>query len=105
MKGCLLESKHFTGRVAVNGARFLVSGRVQGVWFRAATRERALALQLQGYAHNLADGGVEVVATGDEQALAALEQWLWQGPPLAKVAEVRRQPLEAGASYEGFSTG
>jgi acylphosphatase len=88
----------------VNGARFLVSGKVQGVWFRAATRERALALQLQGYARNLADGTVEVVATGAESSLDALEQWLWQGPPLAKVAGVQRQPLEAGEDYSGFAT-
>jgi acylphosphatase len=88
----------------VNGARFLVSGKVQGVWFRAATRERALALQLRGYARNLADGGVEVVATGAEGALDELEKWLWQGPPLAKVDQVRRQPLEAGAAFEGFAT-
>jgi acylphosphatase len=88
----------------VSGARFLVSGRVQGVWFRAATRERALALQLQGYARNLADGGVEVVATGAAESLDALEKWLWQGPPLAKVAAVQRQPLEAGEDYSGFAT-
>lgn len=86
-------------------ARFLVSGRVQGVWFRAATRERALALQLQGYARNLADGGVEVVASGEAAALDALERWLWQGPPLAKVSGVTRQPLEAVPAFEGFSTG
>ena len=89
----------------MSAARFLVEGRVQGVWFRAATRERALALGLQGFARNLADGGVEVVASGPDEAIAALEQWLWQGPPLAKVASVRRQPLEAGADYAGFSTG
>ena len=89
----------------MSGARFLVSGRVQGVWFRAATRERALALHLRGLARNLADGSVEVVATGPDAAIDELEKWLWQGPPLAKVAEVRRQPLEAGADYEGFSTG
>jgi acylphosphatase len=88
----------------MSGARFLVSGRVQGVWFRAATRERALALHLQGYARNLADGGVEVVATGDEAALAELERWLWQGPPLAKVSAVQRQPIEGGDDFEGFST-
>ena len=85
-------------------ARFLVSGRVQGVWFRAATRERALALQLRGYARNLADGGVEVVASGEEAALGELERWLWQGPPLAKVAGVQRQPLETGEDFEGFNT-
>jgi acylphosphatase len=88
----------------MSGARFLVSGRVQGVWFRAATREQALRLQLRGFARNLADGGVEVVAVGAEAALAELEQWLWQGPPLAKVAAVRREGLDTGAVFEGFST-
>ena len=89
----------------MSGARFFVSGRVQGVWFRAATRERAQALQLRGYARNLADGGVEVVATGEDAALGELERWLWQGPPLAQVSGVKRQPLEAGADFEDFSTG
>ena len=88
----------------MSGARFLVAGRVQGVWFRAATRERALALQLQGFARNLADGGVEVVAVGPSAALDQLEQWLWQGPPLAKVAAVQREVLETSAVFEGFST-
>jgi acylphosphatase len=75
------------------------------VWFRAATRERALALQLQGVAKNLPDGSVEVAAVGADEALNALEDWLWKGPPLAKVTEVRRQPLEAGVVYQGFTTG
>jgi acylphosphatase len=89
----------------MSGARFLVAGRVQGVWFRAATRERALALQLTGLARNLADGGVEVIAIGADDSLDALEKWLWQGPPLAKVSSVQRQALEPGAAYGGFSTG
>jgi len=88
----------------VSGARFLVAGRVQGVWFRAATRERALALQLCGFARNLADGGVEVVAVGEDAALAELERWLWQGPPLAKVSKVERQAFETAAGFEGFAT-
>ena len=88
----------------MSGARFLVAGRVQGVWFRAATRERALALQLQGFARNLADGGVEVVAVGAAAALDELESWLWEGPPLAKVAQVRREALDTAVVFEGFST-
>ena len=88
----------------MSGARFLVSGRVQGVWFRAATRERALALRLQGFARNLADGGVEVVATGADVAIDELEHWLWQGPPLAKVSKVERQALDTGVDFEGFVT-
>ena len=88
----------------MSGARFLVDGKVQGVWFRAATRERALALQLRGFARNLADGGVEVVAVGSDAALVELEQWLWDGPPLAKVAKVERHALDTAVEFEGFST-
>lgn len=69
--------------------RFLVSGRVQGVFFRASTRTQALQLGLKGYAKNLPDGRVEVVALGEAAALAALSQWLWRGPAAAQVTEVQ----------------
>lgn len=85
-------------------ARFLVSGKVQGVWFRASTRDEALALGLAGLARNLADGGVEVLARGRPDALDALERWLHDGPPLARVDAVRRSPVAddevAGAGFE-----
>lgn len=68
--------------------RFIVRGRVQGVFFRAATAEQARRLGLDGYARNRADGTVEVEAEGGEAALQALERWLWQGPPLARVEVV-----------------
>ena len=81
-------------------ARFLVAGRVQGVYFRASTRERALALGLDGYARNLADGRVEVVACGEAAALEALAEWLQHGPPAARVEQVLREswsvPVAAG---------
>lgn len=80
--------------------RFLVSGKVQGVFFRASTRNEALRLGLNGYALNLADGRVEVVAEGRPEALQELEQWLWQGPPAAQVDDVVRseypQPIANG---------
>ena len=88
----------------MSAARFLVSGKVKGVWFRASTREQALRLGLQGFAHNLADGRVEVVAQGDERSLALLESWLWQGPKLAKVGDVQREALATPPAMEGFST-
>lgn len=88
----------------MNAARFLVAGKVQGVWFRAATRERALALHLRGFARNLGDGRVEVVAAGTDAALDALEAWLHRGPPLAEVASVQREPLATSAPMEGFAT-
>jgi acylphosphatase len=88
----------------MSAARFLVSGKVQGVWYRASARERALALHLDGFARNLRDGSVEVVALGDDKALDDLEAWLWQGPPMAKVTDVRREELASNLSFAGFST-
>jgi acylphosphatase len=82
-------------------ARFLVTGRVQGVFFRASTRERALKLGLRGHAKNLADGRVEVLAEGDASAIDALERWLHIGPPMARVESVERG--DAGvADVAGF---
>ena len=85
-------------------ARFLVRGRVQGVRFRAATRDEALRLGLSGHARNLADGSVEVLAAGEDASLAALQRWLQRGPPLARVDEVVRLEADA-AGAEGFVTG
>ena len=84
-------------------ARFLVSGRVQGVFFRASTREQALRLGVTGQARNLADGRVEVLAYGAAAALDAMERWLWQGPPASKVEQVLRESLE-GEPPSGFAT-
>ncbi|TBR37257.1 MULTISPECIES: acylphosphatase [Dyella] len=84
-------------------AHFIVSGRVQGVFYRASAREQALALGLIGYAKNLPDGTVEVLASGSESAIDALEQWLRRGPPGARVDRVTRTvttPFEG----RGFST-
>ena len=74
--------------------RFVVSGRVQGVFFRASTRQEALRLGLTGHARNLPDGNVEVVACGDDAALAQLERWLALGPPLAQVIRVERSAAD-----------
>ncbi len=88
----------------MSGARFLVSGKVQGVWFRASTREQAIASGLRGIARNLEDGRVEVLAYGSDAALARLESWLALGPPLARVDGVNREPIEeAPAQVTGFS--
>lgn len=74
--------------------RCLVSGRVQGVWYRASTSEQAQRLGLRGWARNLPDGRVEVLACGAEEALGRLQSWLWEGPPLAQVAEVEVEAIE-----------
>lgn len=86
--------------------RFLVSGRVQGVFFRASTRDKALMLGLRGRAVNLDNGRVEVMAWGDDVSLDALNQWLHQGPPMARVDTVLCQtPIDAGEPPAGFVTG
>ena len=66
-----------------------MSGRVQGVFYRASTRQRAQELGCRGYAHNLPDGRVEVLAVGEPTAVHALVAWLGRGPPAAHVTEVK----------------
>ncbi|HTA65156.1 MAG TPA: acylphosphatase [Xanthomonadaceae bacterium] len=88
----------------MQAARFLVSGRVQGVGFRASARHRALALGLSGFARNLADGRVEAFAQGEPEAIEAFAQWLQDGPPLARVDEVLREPA-AAQETTGFGFG
>lgn len=68
--------------------RFTVQGRVQGVWFRDSTRREAERLGITGYAINLPDGNVDILAWGSPDALEALEAWLHTGPPLANVSAV-----------------
>lgn len=86
-------------------ARFLVSGKVQGVWFRASTRDEALRLGLRGCARNLDDGRVEVIAVGTDDAVEQLARWLNHGPPLARVELVERHAADEGAAVAGFLIG
>ncbi len=65
-----------------------VSGRVQGVFFRAHTKEVAQNLGLVGWVKNLDDGRVEIVAEGKETELQKLIDWSWQGPPGSRVDDV-----------------
>jgi acylphosphatase len=69
---------------------------VQGVFYRASTRERAQQLGCRGYARNLPDGRVEVLAVGEPAAVTALIEWLWHGPPAAQVADVQCTDVEVG---------
>ena len=81
---------------------FLVSGQVQGVFFRAATEAAARRLGVTGWVRNLADGSVELVACGAETKLSELERWLWQGPPHARVEQVTTQDA-ASQTFVGFT--
>jgi acylphosphatase len=88
----------------MTAARFFVEGRVQGVFFRASAREQAQALGLRGYARNLHDGRVEVLAVGDVQAVERLEQWLKHGPPSAHVERLERIAADEGEAGPEFDT-
>ena len=85
--------------------RFLVSGRVQGVAYRAWTVDQAERLGLNGWARNLADGRVEVVAEGNRDAVDALRSALFEGPPAAHVTAVDEASIESATerSVSGFT--
>jgi acylphosphatase len=84
-----------------------ISGRVQGVWFRASTREEALRRGLSGWVRNLPDGRVEAVFEGDRPALDAMLAWCRVGPPGARVAGVETGWAEAAGEpatgLDGFT--
>jgi len=84
--------------------RCIVSGKVQGVWFRAATQRQAQTLGVAGLARNLPDGSVEVIACGADAAVAQLIEWLHRGPEQARVAGVEVAEW-TGEAPSGFNTG
>lgn len=73
--------------------RCTVHGKVQGVFFRATTCEQARRLGIAGYAKNLPNGCVEVVAYGERTSLDRLEEWLWEGSESAQVTHVECEPV------------
>ena len=77
----------------VKAVQYRVSGRVQGVGYRAFVADAARAQGLVGWVRNLPDGSVEAHAVGDAEALARFEWRLWQGPPLARVDEVATEDV------------
>jgi acylphosphatase len=86
--------------------RCLVSGRVQGVFYRATAQQRAQELGLSGYARNLPDGRVEVLACGEPVSVEAFIGWLWTGSSASRVTavEVAEVPVDALGGQTEFST-
>lgn len=82
--------------------RCRITGRVQGVFFRASAREEVQRLGVSGYARNLADGSVEVVACGEAEAVDSLCRWLRQGPPQARVDRCESEEI-TNEVHTGFS--
>lgn len=86
--------------------RCLVSGRVQGVFFRASTASQAQRLGVTGYAVNLPDGRVEVLACGASHAVIELCHWLRHGPPAARVDDLEIVDIACDDQFPlSFSTG
>ncbi len=81
----------------------VVSGRVQLVMFRDFVERKASGLRLVGYARNLSDGTVEVIAEGEKEALDALALHLQKGPLLARVDGVAVEWVKPSGAYTGFS--
>jgi acylphosphatase len=86
----------------MSAKRFIISGRVQGVFYRVSARRAALDLRVTGHSRNLSDGTVEVVGHGSEHALNDLEAWLWDGPSYAKVTAVAVEDLASDEAPTDF---
>jgi len=80
-----------------------VYGRVQGVFFRANTRERARELGLTGYVRNMPDGSVEAVIEGEKDRVDELISWMHIGPPLARVDRVEVEYQEYRGEFRDFT--
>lgn len=83
--------------------RFTVSGLVQGVGFRYYTSCQGIKLGLTGYAMNLNNGDVEVVACGEEKALEQMKEWLQKGPKTSRVDCLESEPI-CYKPFKGFKT-
>jgi acylphosphatase len=86
--------------------RYLVSGRVQGVFYRGTVARHAHELQIRGYARNLPDGRVEVLACGAEAVVEEFATRLWAGSSASKVTavEVSAAEIDVAAVPVGFGT-
>lgn len=81
----------------------VISGRVQGVWFRASTKQKAEQLGLTGWVRNTSEGNVEAVFEGDENLIQEMLEWCHHGPPLANVENVEVKNQEPTNAFDGFS--
>ena len=84
------------------GAKFVVTGHVQGVGFRYFVLRESIALGLAGYTRNEYDGSVFVYAEGEEERVIRLGDLLAMGPQRAHVERVRREFVDFSGDYQGF---
>ena len=87
----------------MNCYKYIISGYVQGVCYRSSAQHTARKLSISGYAKNLPNGDVEVVACGAEADIEEFEKWLWDGPIIADVIDIIKEPIE-DKGFCGFVT-
>ena len=81
----------------------IISGRVQGVWYRASTKQKAEELGLTGWVKNTADGNVEAIFEGEESTVNEMIAWCRVGPPLAQVDDVKIIRKRVSGEFTGFT--
>lgn len=82
--------------------RLEIHGRVQGVWFRASTRDEALGIGVSGRVRNLANGNVEVTVEGDRSAVERLVAWCRKGPQGASVSKIEIKEEDYVGEFDTF---
>jgi acylphosphatase len=80
----------------------VISGRVQGVWYRASTKQKAEELGVTGWVKNTDEGNVEAVFEGDKAVVDEMIAWCWKGPSLAKVTNVTISPCHSDEKSSSF---
>jgi acylphosphatase len=80
----------------------IISGRVQGVWFRVSVKQKAEKLGITGWVRNLSDGTVEAVFQGEDNSIKEILEWCNHGPPFAKVDRVMKNYQDPIKSFDNF---
>lgn len=86
----------------MQGTKIIVTGKVQGVFFRQSAKEEADRLGLTGWVRNVPDGSVEIAAFGDEKSISQLIEWCQEGPPVASVVDLQLESIEF-EEHDGFN--
>ncbi|HIG99893.1 MAG TPA: acylphosphatase [Thermoplasmata archaeon] len=80
----------------------LISGKVQGVWYRASTKQKADGLGIMGWVRNTVDGNVEAVFEGEKAKIDEMITWCWIGPQRAQVTDIKMLPTHSDETYTSF---
>lgn len=100
----MIQTKILTKKMANKVCiKFTVNGYVQGVCYRSGAQRAANGLNVYGYAKNLRDGDVEVVACGDEHSIEEFEKWLARGPSIADVLDIRKEVIDKEDLDDAFT--